>query len=243
MVILNSAEKKVLLSEYCSIFKAVPFDKLSKKEKRLADQCTSGRMDFSEKEMETLKNIAIRYQSVKDFKADEILDNVDEIVKTIKTEEDLIAILDKEESKQELIVNLRINGETYRTCFEVLPMRDSSKLQELENQAGLFADFDARERNLVTKGNNNPKSLTLEEKEVYENLVNKINEKSYANSDNMILVFLANQLKIKDIPFNYEQNLKLWSKVDLNVRVMVFYRVQDMLGLNDITPEELFPTS
>ena len=233
----------MVLTEYRNIFKGVPKNKLSKQEKRLVDACASGKEDFTDDEFETLKEVAVRYKSVKDIEADEILDNVDEIVKTIKTEEDLIALLDKEENYPELTINLHIGSEIYQTRFEVLPMTDSSKLQEIENQAGLFADFDAKERTIITKGNSNPNSLTREEKEVYENLIRQINEKSYKNSDNMILSFLANQLKIKDIPFNYEQNLKLWKKVNMNVRVMVFYRIQDMLGLTDVTSEELFPSS
>ena len=240
---MDNAERKFLLMEYQGIFKVVPLKRLPEYKRELVQRCLDGETNFSNKEMETLKKVAVQYQSAKDIEAEEILDNVDAVVKTIKTEKDLIALLEKEEEGQELLVNLPVYDETYRICFEVLPICDSSKLQEMEVHAQLFSDFSLKDRNIFQKGESNPKQLTKEEKEVYQTLLKKINDKAFVNSEELIISVLCNQLKIKGIPFNYEQNKELWKKVQVNVKTAIFFKVQDMLGLGDFDLKELFPSS
>ncbi len=240
---MDNAERKFLLMEYQGIFKVVPLKRLPEHKRELVQRCLDGETNFSNKEMETLKKVAVQYQSAKDIEAEEILDSVDAVVKTIKTEKDLINLLNKEEKGQELLVNLPVYDETYQICFEVLPIRDSSKLQEMEAHAQLFSDFSLKDRNIFQKGENNPEQLTKEEKEVYQTLLEKINDKAFTNSEELIMNILCNQLKIKDIPFNYEQNRALWEKVQINVKTAVFLRVQNMLGLNDFNMEDLFPAT
>ena len=239
---MNNPEKPFLLKEYRGIFKVVPLKKLRKHEKSLVKRCLNGEQNFTDEELEILRRVAVKYQSAKDIEAEEILDNVDAVIKTIKTEKDLINLLNKEEKGQELLVNLPIYDETYQICFEVLPIRDSSKLQEMEAHAQLFSDFSLKDRNIFQKGENNPEQLTDEEKEVYQTLLEKINDKAFTNSEELIMSVLCNQLKIKDIPFNYEQNKALWEKVQINIKTAVFLRVQDMLGLGDFDLKDLFPT-
>ncbi len=239
---MNNPEKPFLLKEYRGIFKVVPLKKLTKRQKKLVRRCLDGDENFTDEELEVLRRLAVKYQSAKDIEAEEILDNVDAVVKTIKTEKDLIELLNKEEKGQELLVNLPVYGETYQICFEVLQIRDSSKLQEMEAHAQLFSDFSLKDRNIFQKGENNPEQLSEEEKEVYQTLLEKINDKAFTNSEELIMSVLCNQLKIKGIPFNYEQNKALWEKVQVNIKTAVFLRVQNMLGLGDFDLEDLFPT-
>ena len=240
---MDNAERKFLLMEYQGIFKVVPLKRLPEHKRKLVQRCLDGETNFSNKEMETLKQVAVQYQSAKDIEAEEILDNVDAVVKTIKTEKDLIALLEKEEEGQELLVNLPVYDETYQICFEVLPIRDSSKLQEIEAHAQLFNDFSLKDRNIYQKGENHPEQLTQEEREVYLTLLEKINDKAFVNSEKLIMTVLCNQLKIKDIPFNYEQNKALWEKVQINIKTAIFFRVQDMLGLGNFDMNDLFPAT
>lgn len=233
------------LQKYKEIFECVPLQKLSKNEKRLVKQVLSDKNDFTDKEWSTLEGVVSRYgEAVEKVDASTLLENQEKVIETIHTEHELLDLLEQEQSNHYLTVDLPLQSGKHRVTFEVLPISDSRALTTLESHASLFNDFTVEEKNLFNNGQNNPESLTQAETEVYEALVERLNNNALANSEEMIIELLSHQLKIKDTTsVNVETNKKIWSKMPFNVKMAIFLRVEDLLGLNDFDTEELFPVT
>ena len=56
----------------------------------------------------------------------------------------------------------------------------------------------------------------------------------------MIIELLSHQLQIGE-QLDVETNRRIWERMPFNVKMAVFIRVEEMLGLKDFQTEELFP--
>ena len=232
------------LHEYKKIFESIPLKKLSKKEKRLVKSCLDGNTDFTDDEMEILAEVVARYgEAVKESNATELLENQEKVIDTINTERELLDLLEKEQGHQELTVDLPFKCGKKRVTFEVLPINDSRALTTLEAHASIFDDFTVEEKNFFNKAQNNPDNLTKEELDVYNHLLKRLNDNALNNSEEMIIELLSHQLKIKGQDLNVETNRRIWGMMKFNVKMAIFLRIEDMLGLKDFDTNELFPVT
>lgn len=230
------------LHKYKKVFESVPLNKLSKNEKRLVKQVLNDKSNFTNKEWDILEGVIQKYgEAVEKVDSTHLLENQEKVVQTIQTEHDLLTLLENEEEGQYLTVDLPFRDGKHRVTFEVLPINDSRALTTLESHASLFNDFTVEEKNLFTKGQN--QELNEAEMEVYEHLVDRLNDNALANSEEMIVELLSHQLRIKDTELNVETNRQIWSLMKFNVKMAIFLRVEKMLGLNDFDSEELFPVT
>lgn len=230
------------LQKYKRVFESVPLQKLSKNEKRLVKQVLNDNNSFTEKEWGILEGVITRYgEAVEKVDSTTLIENQEKVIQTIQTEHDLLDLLEQEEAGQYLTVDLPFRDGKHRVTFEVLPISDSRALTTLESHASLFNDFTVEEKNLFNKGQQ--ETLNEAEQEVYEQLMERLNNNALANSEEMIIELLSHQLKIKDTKLNVETNRKIWSLMKFNVKMAVFLRVEEMLGLNDFDTEELFPVT
>jgi hypothetical protein len=236
-------EKEFLLEKYKTIFRNVPLTKLSKKAKRLVEACLNDKTDFTDQEMDVLAGVVQRYgKAVQDSKVSDVLENQEKVINTINTEHELLDLLEKEVSDQFLTVDLPLKDGKHRVTFQVLPITDSRAITTLETHANLFNDFSVEEKNIFNQGQNNLKDLSEAEIEVYNHLLERLNNNALANSEEMIIELLSHQLQIGDT-LDVETNKKIWNKMPFNIKMGVFMRVEEMLGLKDFDTRELFPVT
>lgn len=234
-------EKEFLLEKYKTIFRNVPLSKLSKKAKRLVKSCLNDKTDFTDEEMAILASVVQKYgKAVQDSKVSDVLENQEKVISTINSEHELLDLLEKESSDQFLTVDLPLKDGKHRVTFQVLPITDSRAITTLETHANLFNDFSVEEKNIFNQGQNNLKDLSEAEIEVYNHLLERLNNNALANSEEMIIELLSHQLQIGDT-LDVETNKKIWIKMPFNIKMGVFMRVEEMLGLKDFDTKELFP--
>ena len=232
-------KQELTLQKYKEILKVVPQKKLSDKQKNLVRRVLSDDTDFSESEMDTLAKIVKRYgKAVKDSKASELLHNQETVIETIQTEHALLDLLEKEQSDQYLTVDIPLKDGKHRVKFKVLPISDSRALASLEVHANLFNDFTVQEKDLFNRGQQN--QLSEDELDVYQHLLDRLNDNALSNSETMIIELLSHQLQIGE-QLDVETNRRIWERMPFNVKMAVFIRVEEMLGLKDFQTEELFP--
>lgn len=241
---MTDVKQEFMFHEYNKVFQNIPLKKLSKREKRLVRDCLDGKKDFTEDELEVLAGVVKRYgEIVEESEITELLENQQKVIDTINTEKELLDLLEKEQGHQELTVDLPFNTGKKRVTFEVLPINDSRALTTLESHASLFDDFTVEEKNFFNKAQNNPEKLTEDELDVYNHLLERLNNNALNNSEEMIIELLSHQLKIKGQALNVEMNRRIWDMMKFNVKMAVFIRVEDMLGLKDFDTSELFPVT
>ena len=236
-------EKEFLLEKYKSIFQNVPLNKLSKKAKRLVKDCLNDKTDFTDPEMDVLAGVVQKYgKAIHDSKVADVLENQEKVISTIKSEHELLDLLEKESCDQFLTVDLPLKDGKHRVVFKVLPITDSRAITTLETHANLFNDFSVEEKNIFNQGQNNLEDLSEVEKDVYNNLLKRLNDNALANSEEMIIELLSHQLQIGDT-LDVKTNKQIWNKMPFNIKMGVFMRVEEMLGLKDFDTKELFPVT
>lgn len=238
-------EKKLLKTTWVKeaelIQTYVPEEDLSKTQQKLLEKCIA-KEDFTEKQLADLKLLLNKYRLIlQKINPEESLENVDNVVELIQTEQDFIDLMDSDEEKF-LKVNMPYKGKVIPFEFEVLPLVDSRVIDALELHIDIFKDFDFDEATTYSNAlNKQEDELTEEEKHIVEKLNQMIADKLSVKRIESTDKFLANQLRIKGSDSDLETRLKFWSKFHFNAKFSVFVAVQNRLGLNEVSDEKLFP--
>lgn len=214
----------------------VPRDDLTERESNILDKCIN-QEELTTAEFKILKKLLNKYREYVN-KYEDVGEGIDKAAKIIKTEQDLLDILDNPENKK-LRVNLPLNGETYELNFNVKPLTDSRAVQNLQLQLDLFSDFNEREKLIYSKGSNG-QGMSREESLVYDKLVKRATDKAQASQDEMVNKLLSSQLTLEGSDAGIDTRLEFWKKFPFTVKMLVFMRVQDKLGLAEVDQEALF---
>ena len=149
-------------------------------------------------------------------------------------------ILDAPE-RRKLLVHLPIDGQIYEMDFEILQLEDSKAIRSLQVHLDLFKDYTQEEAQLYAKAQTGTK-LTREEQHIVDRITEELNEKANEQQDEIILTFLANQLRLPNSSDDYEKRKEFWQKFPFNAKFSVWSQVQNRLGLTEEANEKLFPT-
>ena len=206
--------------------------------KQEAKECIN-QEELTTVEIKILKKVLNKYREyIKIY--EDIGEGIESAVNLIRTEQDLLDILDNQ-SNHTLKVNLPYQGKTYNMTFVIEPLNDSRAVSNLQLQLDLFADFNEREKLIYSKGSNG-QGLSREEKLVYDKLVKQVTENAQSSQDIMVNKLLSSQLHIDGSTATIEERQRFWEKFPFTPKMMIFMKVQDKLGLSEISQEELFPT-
>lgn len=231
-------EKHLLKTKFPKEAAQVPRDDLTEKENDILDKCIN-QEELTTVEIKILKKVLNKYREyIKIY--EDIGEGIESAVNLIRTEQDLLDILDNQ-SNHTLKVNLPYQGKTYNMTFVIEPLNDSRAVSNLQLQLDLFADFNEREKLIYSKGSNG-QGLSREEKLVYDKLVKQVTENAQSSQDIMVNKLLSSQLHIDGSTATIEERQRFWEKFPFTPKMMIFMKVQDKLGLSEISQEELFPT-
>ncbi len=222
--------------------KRIPKEELNKKERKIAEKIQNHEK-IDDEEFQIIKKALGRWRkAISKYNINEISEAHNKTVEVIKTSNDLIKILDKDDYRR-LTCQLPYFGKIFQMTFKVKPITDSRALQALSLDLDLFKDYNAYEKRLFAKSQSGQK-LSLEEAKIVDKINNEINKNAEENQDELITKFLANQLILEDErEDNFEERLTFWKKFPLNQRISVFVEVERLLGLTEDDNFRLFPTS
>lgn len=237
---LQSLEKDLYYTTFKKEAEQIPLERLQSDEQLVLLKCINGE-EPTQEEFTKLKEILARYREyLQKYKPQETIDNAEQVIKIIKTEQELLNILDNPKRRR-LLVHLPLDGEIYEMDFEILQLEDSKAIRSLQVHLDLFKDYTQEEAQLYAKAQTGAK-LTREEQHIIDRINEELNEKANEQQDEIILTFLANQLRLPESTDDYEKRKEFWKKFPFNAKFSVWSQVQDRLGLTEESNEKLFPT-
>ena len=234
-------EKQLLKTTFPLECESIPLEALTEEEQDVVQKCINHE-DLTDDEFTLLKRVLQQYRPlIQKYKPQETIEQVDEAKKLIKTEQDLLDILDKPE-RRILHVNLPLEGEIYEMDFEILPLEDSRVVQSLEVQVDLFRDYSERDKLTYAKAQSG-QVISKEEQAIVEKMNREINEKAGEHYAEIVDGLLVAQLRLPDSSMDETTRREFWSKFPFNPKFAIYMKVQDKLGLTETNTEALFQIS
>ena len=96
------------------------------------------------------------------------------------------------------------------------------------------------EMSTYQKGVKNQKELTKQEKAIYRKVERKLLESEDSNEDEVMITLLANCCILKNSNSPLDKRLEFWRKFPFNEKILIFNKIQPMIGLNKVSQEKLF---
>lgn len=236
---LQALEKDLYKTTFKKEAEQIPIERLPSDEQLVLLKCINEEEPTAE-EFKKLKEILVRYREyIQKYQPAKTVENAEQVVQIIKTEQELLDILDNP-NRRKLLVHLPVDGRIYEMDFEILQLEDSKAIRSLQVHLDLFKDYTEEEAKLYAKAQKGTR-LTREEQHIVDKITEELNDKANEQQDEIILTFLANQLRLPESTDNYEKRKEFWQKFPFNAKFSVWSQVQDRLGLNEEDNEKLFP--
>ena len=237
---LQALEKDLYHNTFKKEAEQIPIERLPPEEQLVILKCRQGEEPTTE-EFTKLKEILVRYREhIQKYKPQETIENAEKGINIIKTEQELLDILDNPKRRR-LLVHLPIDGQIYEMDFEVRPLDNSKAIRSIQVHLDLFKDYTVEEAQLYAKAQQGER-LTREEQHIIDRINDELNDKANEQQDEIIMTFLANQLRLPESTDDYEKRKEFWEKFPFNAKYSVWVQVQDRLGLTEESNEKLFPT-
>lgn len=215
----------------------LPYELLTDIEKLIVDKVRNGE-DLSQEEIDIIKKTRKDYEEpLKKYNANEIIESNKQLEEMIATEQEL---LDFVYNKEQPVVkmNLPINGVEKLFTFHINPLEDSRAVKMLEQHIDIFRDLSNEERTIYQKDANG-EHLNDKERAVLNHINEKINENRTLSQLEEITNFLAYQIE-EPKSLTFEQKIDFWSNFNFMLRMALYSRVMQKLGLTEEFNDNLF---
>jgi len=234
----EKVEKQLLKTKFPKECEQIPLETLDEEEQKVVKKCLNHE-EFTDEEFKLLKATLVKYRKyIEKYNVEETIESTEKAKKLILSEKDWLDLVDNTHSL--LKVNVPFNGEWYEMEFEILPLVDSRVVSALETHINLFKDYSAEELTLFTQAEQG-KALTREEQAIVDKMMREINEKAGEDRIKSMNEFLAAQLKLPNSTQNIETRKEFWRKFPFVTKSAIMLKVEDRLGLSEISNEQLFP--
>lgn len=237
-------DKHLLKTQYLTECKQLPLDILEDNEVILVEKCLN-QEELNDEELQELKEVLYKYrEAMKKLDVANIDESVEKVRKHIKSEKELLALIDELEENYTLQMVYRLkNGEEVILDLIVKPLTDSQAISEMQVHANLFKELNTSERVVWGKVMSGQQIFTEEERKLAEHIAEKYEEREY-DMDYKIAgmrEFLARQVEFENTSFkSYNQKLKFWQKIEVQTIIDLYNKVRQMLHLDEEKVENLF---
>lgn len=232
-------ERHLLKTQFPKECEQLPFDALEPDELNVVNKCLL-HQDLSDDEFSLLKMTLQKYRKyIRDYKPSETIEAMKTTVEIIRTEQELLDILD-DESNKFLKVHLTYNGKVYELDFEILPVDDSRIVDYMQMNIDLFRDYNDDEKKIFMEAQQGGE-ITPEEQAIVEKMTMELNAIAGQEKAKMIDGFLASQLRLPDSSQEYSKREEFWKKFPFLEKWAIVQKVEDRLGLTERSDEQLFP--
>ena len=212
-------------------------DGLSDYETKLLNKCIHHN-PINDDEFKDLKRLLNDYRPyIQKYKPKETLEAVDKTNRIIRTEQDFLDMVDN--THNELHINIPFEGELYPVDLEILPLDDSRMIGQLSQHVDLFKGLEPDDILLFNEAQQG-KELDDHEQAIVDKLTREIEERASENRMEQINDLLASQTRLKGSTADYDTRLKFWKKFNFQAKFAIYFKVEDILGLNESVTEKLF---
>jgi len=212
-------------------------DGLSDYETKLLNKCIHHN-PIDDDEFKDLKRLLNDYRPyISKYKPNETLEAVDKTKRIIQTEQDFLDMVDN--THNELHINIPFQGELYPVDLEILPLEDSRMIRQLSQHVDLFKGLEPDDILLFNEAQQG-KELDEKERAIVDKITREIEERASENRMEQIDDLLASQTKLKGSDADYDTRLKFWKKFNFQAKFAIYFKVEDILGLNEDITNRLF---
>lgn len=235
---IKAIERSLLDEEFPNeAAQLIDLDNLSEYERKLLNKCLNHE-HFNEDEFKDLKKLLNDYRPyLEKYAPKETIEAVEKTKKTIQTEKDFLDMV--ENSDNILKINIPFRGELYPAELEILPLDDSRMINQLSAHVDLFKGMEPDDILLFNEAQQG-KELTKEEEAIVNKMNKEINERASENRMKQIDDLLASQTRLKGSDADYNTRLEFWRKFNFQGKFALYFKVEDMLGLNEDITNKLF---
>lgn len=241
-MVSKQTEKHLWEVKFPNECELLPYEYLSLDEQKVVDKCIN-REQLTDDEKYQVKALLSNYMPYfKDYNIPQVEKNIEKTNKIITTQSQLLKLIHDKDNYR-INMNYWINGEKYLLKMRIKPYTDKQYLEGIGTQMGIFRDLKLEERKVISKAESK-QPMSPEEKNMFDAIIDKLNEKAADAEYNMKIIteFLADRIEFIDDPeTTFEENVKFWEEVDLNTKTVLFHEVRGRLKLNDTFEEDLFP--
>lgn len=211
-------------------------EELNEYERGIAVKCVNHET-LTDTEYDDLKKLLSKWdKATSKINPNEIVENIGKAHKQIKTAQEFINIMRKD---KKIIISLPYAMEFYDFEFIVQPITDSRALQGLALELELFKNYTDYEKETYVKAQKGV-IISPEEQAIANKISKELEKNIEANQDEVIIKFLARQLKLND-DATHEEMIEFWSLFPINARVAAFIQTEELLGISESKNFELFP--
>ena len=212
-------------------------DGLSDYETKLLNKCINHN-PIDDVEFKDLKKLLNDYRPyLEKYKPGETLEAVDKTKRIIQTEQDFLDMVDN--THNELHINIPFNGELYPVDLEILPLEDSRMINQLSQHVDLFKGLEPDDILLFNEAQQG-KELDEKEQAIVDKLTYEIEERASEKRMEQINDLLASQTRLKGSDADYNTRLKFWKRFNFQAKFAIYFKVEDILGLNEDVTNRLF---
>ncbi len=234
----------LLSTQYLEEAKQIPLEILENDdEKGLITKCRM-EAELSDDELEDLKQLLSKYRgALNKVNPAEIEENVTKTRRIIRSEKELLKLIDNQENYKLQMIYILPDGEEVILDLRVSPLTDSQAINEMQAHLNLFKELNTDERIVWSKAMSGQQIVTPEEKKLAEHVIKKYEETEYdmeAKADKM-REFLARQVEFSETTLeSYNQKLKFWNQIRIETIIDLYNKVRQILQLNEMKTEDLF---
>ena len=175
---------------------------------------------------------------MKKYDANNIIESNKMLEKSIATEQDLLDFV-YGEYDMTIKMNLPFKDGTKLFTFTVKPLDDSRAVDFLEQHIDIFRDLSDEERKIYDK-NTNGETLNPVEEKVLKHINEQISENQSKSQMENITKILSYQLE-EPKSLSFEEKKQFWNNFPFLMRVQLYSKVMEKLGLTQSFNDELFP--
>ena len=217
----------------------LPYDVLTTEEQLIIDKVRRNE-ELSQEEIDLIKQTRKTYEEpLKKYDANNIIESNKILERTIATEQDLLDFVYGEHDMT-IRMNLPFKTGTKMFTFTVKPLEDSRAVDFLEQHIDIFRDLSDEERKIYDK-NNSGEALNPVEEKVLKHINEQIAQNQSRSQMENITKLLATQLE-EPTSLDFDGKKQFWSNFPFLMRVQLYSKVMEKLGLTQSFNDELFPT-
>ena len=237
-------ENFLLRSRFPEECKKLPLDYLDDYEKSIVQKCIN-QEELNDTELKDLKQLLENYRPfLKQYDVDKVEKNLEDNIRVITSSKELLNLLDNPD-RYRFDMHYKIDGQILRLQFKLKPISDSDYMDLLSVQTRVFRELDVDEKVVYSKTLNNIE-LSPEEEKMQQQINDKIVEiiGNVDDSNERITEFLIKHVDLvddEDEPLTQELQERLWHKIDMGTRNLIYAKCKEILKIDENLEVELFP--
>lgn len=232
-------QNELLKKEWVEEARQIPREALNLGDAMLIDKVTKEEQ-LTQEEVHRVSEILAQYRpALEKLQPEQTMENLEENIQLVEDEQEFLRLVSEYDTVETIHFNYKLHNQTFHLVFDVYPITDSVAVGNISENLSFFKDFSDDEMNVYNKIQDG-KTLTREELVIQATLNKKIERATQENQKDIIIEFLAMQLKFHNKDTTYEEMKQVLTHIHYGYLALLFNKVQEITNLGDVQVENVF---